>query len=165
MLADYNRKKKHHITWKNYLGQRCWGICVIIFCNYYHLITLLQNITIIRVQNNLAPIRCHFYATWNSIRKANQHIFKSHSIQLRPSLNVEFTVLEAKNIFPYLYIKLKWSLQQQQQQQQQQQHSLFSQASWGRLEMKPERNKFKDLYNSIEKLLNTETTCKLLCYI
>jgi len=27
------------------------------------------------------------------------------------------------------------------QQQQQQQHSLFSQASWGRLEMKPERNK------------------------
>ena len=32
---------------------------------------------------------------------------------------------------------------QQQQQQQQQQHSLFSQASWGRLEMEPERNKFK----------------------
>ena len=31
----------------------------------------------------------------------------------------------------------------QQQQQQQQQHSLFSQTSWGRLEMKPERNKFK----------------------
>ena len=30
-----------------------------------------------------------------------------------------------------------------QQQQQQQQHSFFSQASWGRLEMKPERNKFK----------------------
>jgi len=29
------------------------------------------------------------------------------------------------------------------QQQQQQQHSIFSQASWGRLEMKPERNKFK----------------------
>ena len=29
------------------------------------------------------------------------------------------------------------------EQQQQQQHSLFSQASWGRLEMKPERNKFK----------------------
>src|SRR6185369_1971175 len=27
------------------------------------------------------------------------------------------------------------------QQQQQQQHSLFSQASWGRLEMKPKRNK------------------------
>ena len=27
--------------------------------------------------------------------------------------------------------------------QQQQQHSLFSQASWGRLEMKPERTKFK----------------------
>ena len=26
-------------------------------------------------------------------------------------------------------------------QQQQQQHSLFSQASWGRLEMKPKRNK------------------------
>ena len=29
----------------------------------------------------------------------------------------------------------------QQQQQQQQQHSLFSQASWGTLEMKPKRNK------------------------
>ena len=29
------------------------------------------------------------------------------------------------------------------QQQQQQQHIIFSQASWGRLEMKPERNKFK----------------------
>jgi len=29
------------------------------------------------------------------------------------------------------------------QQLQQQQHSIFSQASWGRLEMKPERNKFK----------------------
>ena len=28
-------------------------------------------------------------------------------------------------------------------EQQQQQHSLFSQASWGRLEMKPERYKFK----------------------
>ena len=27
--------------------------------------------------------------------------------------------------------------------QQQQQHSLFSQANWARLEMKPERNKFK----------------------
>ena len=26
---------------------------------------------------------------------------------------------------------------------QQQQHSIFSQASWGTLEMKPERNKFK----------------------
>ena len=29
------------------------------------------------------------------------------------------------------------------QQYKQQQHSLFPQASWGRLEMKPERNKFK----------------------
>ena len=29
------------------------------------------------------------------------------------------------------------------QLQQQQQHSLFAQASWGRLEMKPEKNKFK----------------------
>ena len=29
----------------------------------------------------------------------------------------------------------------QQQQQQQQQHSLLSQASWGRLEMKPKRHK------------------------
>jgi hypothetical protein len=30
--------------------------------------------------------------------------------------------------------------EQQQQQQQQQQHSLLSQASWGRLEMKPKRD-------------------------
>jgi hypothetical protein len=30
--------------------------------------------------------------------------------------------------------------QQQQQQQQQQQYSLLSQASWGRLEMKPKRD-------------------------
>jgi len=37
------------------------------------------------------------------------------------------------------YLNKQESLQQQQQQQ----HSLFSQASWGRLEMKPERNKFK----------------------
>jgi hypothetical protein len=29
---------------------------------------------------------------------------------------------------------------QQQQQQQQQQHSILSQASWGRLEMKPKRD-------------------------
>jgi len=35
------------------------------------------------------------------------------------------------------------SLSYDTHQQQQQQHSLFSQASWGRLEMKPERNKFK----------------------
>ena len=40
---------------------------------------------------------------------------------------------------PKMFILLIASLQQQQQQQ----HSLFSQASWGRLEMKPERNKFK----------------------
>jgi hypothetical protein len=31
----------------------------------------------------------------------------------------------------------------QQQQQQQQQHSLLSQASWGRLEMKPKRDENK----------------------
>ena len=35
----------------------------------------------------------------------------------------------------------KKPLVKEQQQQQQQQHSLFSQASWGRLEMKPKRNK------------------------
>ena len=33
------------------------------------------------------------------------------------------------------------TVEQQQQQQQQQQLSLLSQASWGRLEMKPTRNK------------------------
>ena len=39
----------------------------------------------------------------------------------------------------YREAHLEAHVQQQQQQQQQQQHSLFSQASWGRLEMKPER--------------------------
>jgi hypothetical protein len=34
--------------------------------------------------------------------------------------------------------------QQQQQQQQQQHHSLLSQASWGRLEMKPKRDEKHD---------------------
>ena len=33
------------------------------------------------------------------------------------------------------------------QQQQQQQHSLFSQASWGRLEMKPERKICDSLFS------------------
>ena len=33
--------------------------------------------------------------------------------------------------------------EEQLHKQQQQQYSLFSQTSWGRLEMKPERNKFK----------------------
>jgi len=38
--------------------------------------------------------------------------------------------------------KYKWVIRkQQQQQQQQQQHSFLSKASWGRLEMKPKRNK------------------------
>jgi hypothetical protein len=36
---------------------------------------------------------------------------------------------------------------EQQQQQQQQQHSLLSQASWGRLKMKPKRD---------EKIMSTE---------
>ena len=45
-----------------------------------------------------------------------------------------YIVAPARNRDVYLCIR---------RQQQQQQHSLFSQASWGRLEMKPERNKFK----------------------
>ena len=48
-------------------------------------------------------------------------------------------------------------LQQQQQQQQQQQHSFFSQASWGRLEMKPERKKVQGsgtLIASLQALLS-----------
>ena len=45
----------------------------------------------------------------------------------------------------------------QQQQQQQQQHSFFSQASWGRLEMKPERKKVQGsvtLIASLQALLS-----------
>jgi len=45
--------------------------------------------------------------------------------------------------FPYRSLRTLIPLTLMCQQQQQQQHSLFSQASWGRLEMKPERNKFK----------------------
>jgi hypothetical protein len=39
-----------------------------------------------------------------------------------------------------LYLSME-NIEEQQQQQQQQQLSLLSQASWGRLEMKPTRNK------------------------
>jgi len=42
--------------------------------------------------------------------------------------------------------------------QQQQQHSLFSQASWGRLEMKPERNKFKVQAPALLIELNTDVS-------
>ena len=45
------------------------------------------------------------------------------------------------NVYPYLELldrlnMYKWVIRIQQQQ-----HSLLSQASWGRLEMKPKRNK------------------------
>ena len=47
-------------------------------------------------------------------------------------------------VYPYFFNSdLKMAAVGNFQQQQQQQHSFFSQASWGRLEMKPERNKFK----------------------
>ena len=56
--------------------------------------------------------------------------------------------IKRRNIYPFVFssydpITIWFGIVQQQQQQQQQQHSLFSRASWGRLEMKPERNKFK----------------------
>ena len=41
---------------------------------------------------------------------------------------------------------------------QQQQHSLFSQASWGRLEMKPERNKFKVQAHSYGQIKETKSS-------
>ena len=41
------------------------------------------------------------------------------------------------------YVPTFESQYQNQMSGLQQQHSLFSQVSWGRLEMKPERNKFK----------------------
>jgi hypothetical protein len=45
-------------------------------------------------------------------------------------------------------------LEVKQQQQQQQQHSLLSQASWGRLEMKPKRDeKQGDLKISLNGLV------------
>ena len=47
------------------------------------------------------------------------------------------------------------------QQQQQQQHSLLSQASWGRLEMKPKRHKGHDsgtLIASLQALLSKATS-------
>ena len=56
-------------------------------------------------------------------------------------LGIEYRVSTAYH--PQTNGQAESSNKQLQQQQQQQQHSLFSQASWGRLEMKPERNKFK----------------------
>ena len=48
--------------------------------------------------------------------------------------------------------KIRQSVHRKWDHQQQQQHSLFSQASWGRLEMKPERSCLIVLYNSCNKL-------------
>ena len=52
----------------------------------------------------------------------------------------------------------------QQQQQQQQQHSLLSQASWGRLEMKPTRHKGHGsgtLIASLQALLSKATSSEI----
>jgi len=53
---------------------------------------------------------------------------------------IHLCVTVSPNICQHMIIGSFGSTQQQQQQQQQQ-HSLLSQASWGRLEMKPKRNK------------------------
>jgi hypothetical protein len=55
-------------------------------------------------------------------------IFSSMSKAISQPMQPQFQVI------PRLFALL------QQQQQQQQQHSLLSQASWGRLEMKPKRD-------------------------
>ena len=57
-----------------------------------------------------------------------------HSGNQEQIKKVKFVNASADFLLHYLVLTI---------QQQQQQHSLFSQASWGRLEMKPERNKFK----------------------
>ena len=60
-----------------------------------------------------------------------------------------------------LSVKQQQQHKQQQQQQQQQQHSFLSQASWGRLEMKPKRHKGHDsgtLIASLQALLSKATS-------
>jgi len=52
------------------------------------------------------------------------------------------------------------------QQQQQQQHSLLSQASWGRIEMKPTRHKGHGsgtLIASLQALLSKATSSEICC--
>ena len=59
-----------------------------------------------------------------------------HPNQTNPLATTELLTLKVRRVHSATRLEI-------QQQQQQQQHSLFSQASWGRLEMKPERKKFK----------------------
>ena len=63
--------------------------------------------------------------------------------------------------FTYDFMKIKmWSQQQQQQQQQ----SLLSQASWGRLEMKPKRHKGQGsgtLIASLQALLSKANSSEI----
>jgi len=56
----------------------------------------------------------------------------------KPRISLFLTICAAGFEFTYEDHKKQWLVLKQQQQQ-----SLFSQASWGRLEIKPERNKFK----------------------
>jgi hypothetical protein len=51
-----------------------------------------------------------------------------------PFLNESMFHLEVQVMLPTHLLNLNWQIQQQQQ------HSLLSQASWGRLEMKPKRD-------------------------
>jgi len=57
---------------------------------------------------------------------------KIHAMEIHQVCSCEVQELEG-----YLCVVNEANLQQQQQ------HSLFSHTSWGTLEMKPERNKFK----------------------
>ena len=71
-----------------------------------------------------------------------------------------YCIICIDKILPGECVNRKFSLHIAQQQQQQQQHSLFSQASWDRLEMKPERCKFY----KIEAKKKVNTNAKIYAY-
>ena len=65
--------------------------------------------------------------------------FRSMELKMEPTWNVPNFMWFSATFLHIIRIIQQTTMTTQQQQQ----HSLFSQASWNRLEMKPERNKFK----------------------
>ena len=75
----------------------------------------------------------------NSTPASNQVPFRSMELKREPTWNVPNFMWFSATFLHIIRIIQQTTMTTQQQQQ----HSLFSQASWNRLEMKPERNKFK----------------------
>ena len=74
--------------------------------------------------------KCMAFVHWRYHKVSSVHIYKNFKYRTLHYI-IELRVQSSTTLFQLSRII------------QQQQHSLFSQASWGRLEMKPERNKFK----------------------